>query len=125
MKIKMKKSSLILVLFVLSTISWGQSDKVITHSLTDTGAYFTNYVNIGDFVYNQATKITYCSKVNISVTAHKKLSWLLASPIRYTVRDNPSAIDTSGLASKTYVNNRIPIPTWIDTGNNKQTSIPD
>jgi hypothetical protein len=121
----MKKSILILALFVLTNIGQGQSDKVITHSLTDTGAYFTNYVNIGDFVYNQATKITYCSKVNISVTAHKRLSWLLASPTRYTVRDNPSTIDTSGLASKTYVNNRIPIPTWIDTGNNKQTSIPD
>lgn len=121
----MKKSILILAFIVLSTICYGQSGKAITHTLSDTGAYFTNYVNKGDFVYNNATGITYVSKVDISGTAHKKLSWLLASPARYSLRDNPLVIDTTGLASKTYVNNRIPIPTWIDTGNNIQTSIPD
>ena len=91
----MKKVTFLLILVACSLVSFGQSGKAITHTLADTGKYFTNYVNTGDFVYNQATGLEYVSKVDISVSARKKLSWLLASSSRY------SAFFTTGLSGVT------------------------
>lgn len=81
----MKKFILSLI-FVMAFATFGvaQSSKSIIHTLADTSKYFTNPLSVGDFVYNQATYKWYVSKVTVSVTAHKKLSWLLASTARYT-----------------------------------------
>lgn len=88
----MKKLFIIFAFLAFAVGGYAQSGKAVIHVLADTGKYFTSPVEIGDWVQNTATGGVYVSKVTIGLTAHKKLSWLLASSARYT---SPSVSNTS------------------------------
>jgi hypothetical protein len=86
----MKKLIFFLAILALSAVGYGQTHRVSYLSIADTGKYFTDYINIGDHIYNTSTTIEYVSNVNISPSAHKKLSWLLASSSRYMIPTHTS-----------------------------------
>lgn len=79
----MKKFLFLAILVLATSVAFSQSKKVMTHVVADTGAKFTDYVNVDDFLYLKSTGVLYISKVSIQISAKKNMAWVLGSSSRY------------------------------------------